>query len=90
MNFWQPIIILAFFVLTVFVVQRGKTIFVSVWSQISLALSPLSKAEDLAAVLKLLRTPPERSVSFTTEVIAVSAKMAKVYCFFTKVELSSF
>ena len=90
MNFWQKIIILAFSILNVFVVPRSKTIFVSVWFQISLALSLLSKAEDLAAVLKLLRTPPNRSVSSTTAVIALSAKMAKVYCLFTKVEVSSF
>lgn len=62
----------------------------SIWTQISEALSALASGESLSDVLERLRTPPERSVAFTIAVIALGAKMAKADGQVTRDEVTAF
>lgn len=62
----------------------------SIWSQISDALSALAAGEGLSAVFDRLRSPPERSVAFTIAVIALGAKMAKADGQVTRDEVTAF
>ncbi len=62
----------------------------SIWSQISAALSALASGEPLSEVFGKLRTPPERSVAFTIAVIALGAKMAKADGLVTRDEVTAF
>jgi len=62
----------------------------SIWTQISEALSALANGESLTEVFERLRTPPERSVAFTIAVIALGAKMAKADGQVTRDEVTAF
>ena len=62
----------------------------SIWTQITAAVSALAKGEPLSAVFAQLRTPPERSIAFTIAVIALGAKMAKADGLVTRDEVMAF
>ncbi|UZD92499.1 molecular chaperone DjiA [Cognatishimia activa] len=62
----------------------------SIWTQISEAISALANGESLTEVFERLRTPPERSVAFTIAVIALGAKMAKADGQVTRDEVTAF
>lgn len=62
----------------------------SIWTQITAAVSALAKGEPLSAVFAHLRTPPERSIAFTIAVIALGAKMAKADGLVTRDEVMAF
>jgi len=62
----------------------------SIWTQISEAISALANGESLSEVFERLRTPPERSVAFTIAVIALGAKMAKADGHVTRDEVTAF
>ncbi|MFY0596182.1 MAG: TerB family tellurite resistance protein [Cognatishimia sp.] len=62
----------------------------SIWTQISEAISALANGESLSEVFDRLRTPPERSVAFTIAVIALGAKMAKADGHVTRDEVTAF
>jgi DnaJ like chaperone protein len=62
----------------------------SIWTQITDALSALTAGESLSDVFANLRTPPERSVAFAIAVIALGAKMAKADGQVTRDEVAAF
>jgi len=62
----------------------------SIWTQITAAVSALAKGEPLSAVFAQLRTPPGRSIAFTIAVIALGAKMAKADGLVTRDEVMAF
>ena len=62
----------------------------SIWTQITAAVSALAKGEPLSAVFAQLRTPPERSIAFTIAVIALGGKMAKADGLVTRDEVMAF
>lgn len=62
----------------------------SIWTQITEAISALANGESLSEVFERLRTPPERSVAFTIAVIALGAKMAKADGLVTRDEVTAF
>lgn len=62
----------------------------SIWKQISDAISALASGESLADVFAKFRTKPERSIAFTIAVLALGAKMAKADGQVTSDEVKAF